>query len=240
MNQGIMIGIVTDNKDPEKQHRIQVDFPTEKTDKDVSSFWCRIATPMAGKDRGLVILPEIGTEVILMFSGLSHHPYVLGAVYNGADDLPEPYHNDDEKNDKRVFWSRNDHMVIFDDTDGAEKVEIGAQTATRLDITTAVIYQSADSSQKTITEYCDGDTKWEAVKNISIKCKDFELDASNEISSKSGAGTAMKAGGNFTAKAGGNLINKGATIHANSGMPASPKAVLALPAYKHPPTKPEA
>ena len=54
-------------------------------------------------------------------------PYVLGAVYNGTEDKPEPYHNDDGLNNKRVFWSRNDHMVIFDDTPGMEKVQLGAQ-----------------------------------------------------------------------------------------------------------------
>lgn len=239
MNQGMFIGIVKDNKDPEKEHRVLVHLPTEKKDKDVDTYWCRVITPMAGENRGLVILPEIGTEVVLMFSGVSHHPYVIGAVYNGSDDLPEPYYNDDENNDKRVFWSRNDHMVIFDDTEGKEKVEIGAQTKTRLDITTAVIYQSADSSEKTITEYCDGDTEWEAVEKISIKCKDFELEASDKIEAKSSAGTAMKAGGNWTAKASGNNINKGSAIQVNSGVPASPTAALELPEYKHPPTKPE-
>ena len=238
MIQGIIVGIVKDNVDPEKMHRVLVELPTEALQGKVESYWCRIATPMAGKDRGLVMLPEIGTEVVLMFSGYSNHPYVIGAVYNGGEDLPEPYHNDDGNNDKRVFWSRNDHMMIFDDTEGAEKVEIGAQTATRLDITSAVIYDSMDSSKKTITEYCDGDTKWEAVEKISIKCTDFVLDASNKVTSKSGATTAMKAGGSYKTTAGGTATNKGATIQVNSGVTANPKAVLALPKYIHPPTKP--
>ena len=237
-NQGLFVGIVKDNKDPEKQHRVLVTLPTEKKDTEVETFWCRIATPMAGKDRGLVIIPEIGTEVVLAFSGVSHHPYVIGAVYNGDEDLPEPYHNDDEKNDKRVFWSRNDHMVIFDDTEGEEKVEIGAQTKTRLDITSAVIYQSADSAEKTITEYCDGDTEWEAKEKISIKCKNFELETSKTIVLKSGEGTAMNAGGDWETTASGDNTNKGADIQVNSGVPASPTAVLPLPEYKHPPTKP--
>ena len=239
MNQGMFIGIVKDNKDPEKEHRVLVTLPTEKKDKDVETFWCRVMTPMAGENRGLVILPEIGTEVVLIFSGVSHHPYVVGAVYNGDDDLPEPYYNDDEKNNKRVFWSRNNHMVIFDDTEGEEKFEFGAQTETRLDITTSVIYQSADSSKKTITEYCDGDTEWEAREKISIKCKNFELETSNKIELKSESGIAMKADGDWKTVVSGDNINKGEFIQVNSGYPASPTEPLELPEHKHPPTKPE-
>ena len=72
---------------------------------------------MAGKNRGWVSIPEIGTEVVISFAYRSLQPYILGAVYNGGDDKPEPYKNDDGNNDKRVFWSRNDHMLIFDDTE---------------------------------------------------------------------------------------------------------------------------
>ena len=239
MISGIIVGIVKDNVDPAKLNRILVDLPTDSTNGNTESYWCRMISPMAGQDRGWVSIPEIGTEVILGFAYRSLQPYVLGAVYNGGDDKPEPYKNDDGNNDKRVFWSRNDHMVIFDDTEGAEKVEIGAQASTRLDVTSAPIYQSLDSSKKTITEYSDGNIEWEAKQTISIKCKDFKLDASGKISVKSGATTAVKSGANLKIKAGGQAVNKGATIHGNSGFSANPMATLALPEYKHPPTKPE-
>jgi len=238
MVEGIIIGIVKDNVDPDKMHRVLVDLPVESLDGVTESFWCRVMSPMAGKDRGLVILPEIGTEVVIAFAYKSLSPYIIGAVYNGGDDLPEPYHNDDEENNLRVFWSRNDHMVIFDDTSGEEKVELAAQASTRMDVTSGPIYQSLDSSKKTITEYCDGNTEWEAKKNISIKCKDFILEASSTVTSTSGANTAMKSGGSYTASAGAINENKGATIQVNSGVTASPKEVLALPEYLHPPTKP--
>ena len=93
-------------------------------------------------------IPEIGTEVVLTFAYRSLQPYIIGAVYNGGDDKPEPYKNDDEKNNLRLFWSRNDHMIIFDDTEGEEKVELGAQAETRLDVTTAPIYQQLNSARR--------------------------------------------------------------------------------------------
>ena len=46
---------------------------------------------------------------------------------------------------------------------------------TRLDVTTAPIYQQLNSPEKTITEYSDGNIEWEAKETISIKCKDFIL-----------------------------------------------------------------
>ena len=123
MVEGIIIGIVKDNVDPKKMHRVLVELPVESVEDTTETFWCRVMSPMAGKNRGLVILPEIGTEVVIGFSYKSLKPYILGAVYNGGDDKPEPYRNDDEKNNLRVFWSRNDHMVIHDDTEGEEKVD---------------------------------------------------------------------------------------------------------------------
>lgn len=239
MISGVIIGVVKDNVDPEKLNRILVELPTESTDGATESYWCRMTTPMAGKDRGWVCIPEIGTEVVLTFAYRSLEPYVIGAVYNGGEDKPEPYKNDDEKNNLRLFWSRNDHMIIFDDTEGEEKVELGAQAETRLDVTTAPIYQQLNSAEKTITEYSDGDIEWEAKETISIKCKDFELEASGKIEISSGVTTAIKSGGSYTVTVSGDSINNGDEIHGNSGYSASPDPVLELPEYKHPPTKPE-
>jgi uncharacterized protein involved in type VI secretion and phage assembly len=236
MIQGMIVGIVKDNVDPEKLNRILVELPTESTAGKTESYWCRMISPMAGQNRGLVIIPEIGTEVVIGFVYRSLQPYIMGAVYNGGEDKPEPYKNDDEENNLRVFWSRNDHLVIFDDTSGEEKVEIGAQATERMDVTSAPIYQSMDSSKMVITEYCDGNTEWEATATISIKCTDFILEASNDVSISSGAVTAIKSGGNQSVTAGGNSVNNGSSIHGNSGYSASPDPVLELPVHKHPPT----
>ena len=77
------IGIVIDNVDPDKMHRVKVKFVTDSIQGEFSkSSWCRMMTPMAGQSRGLVMLPEIGTEVLVGFAYRSMSPYILGAVYN--------------------------------------------------------------------------------------------------------------------------------------------------------------
>ena len=127
-------------------------------------------------------------------------------------------------------------MIVFDDTKGKERVDFGAQASKRLDVTSGPIHQILDSSKMIITEYCEKDTNWEAKQTISIKCKDFKLEASNSITMTSGAETQTKAGANKDISAGGNATLNGAMIHCNGGNPASPKEALPFPEHKHPPT----
>ncbi len=48
------------------------------------SDWARTVQPGAGKDRGAMVLPEVGDEVLVLFEqGDIRRPYVLGGLYNG-------------------------------------------------------------------------------------------------------------------------------------------------------------
>jgi uncharacterized protein involved in type VI secretion and phage assembly len=70
--------------------------------------------PMAGKERGWVLIPEVGDEVVVAFEREDmRFPYVLGAVWNGQ--AKPPLANDDGKNDKRILKSRKKHYLLFDD-----------------------------------------------------------------------------------------------------------------------------
>lgn len=236
MQNGLITGIVKDNEDPDGMHRVLVEFPVDAQET-LESSWCRMITPMAGTDRGLVMLPDVGTEVVLGFAYRSLTPIIMGAVYNGGDDKPEPYRNDDEDNDKRVFWSRNDHMVIFDDTSGSELVALGAQASTRLDVSTGPIHQTLDSAGKTITEYCDGDTEHEAGQTISIKCTDFKLEASMNVEITSGADTNIKSGVKTDVTAAAVMTIKAPMTAINpSAPPPDPQGAETFPSHKHPPT----
>jgi uncharacterized protein involved in type VI secretion and phage assembly len=174
MVNGVVVGVVLDNRDPDGLHRVKVKYPVEGW---VESTWCRVMTPMGGADRGLVILPDIGTEVLLGFAYRSLSPYVLGAVYNGADDTPAPYRNDDGSDSKRVFWSRSDHLLVFDDTPGAEQVGLGACAPTRLDVRSAPVHHVLDAAGKELTERCDGTTVYEAKGTVTMACTRFSLRA---------------------------------------------------------------
>ena len=45
-----------------------------------------VATPSAGKDRGLLMLPQVDEEVVIGFEhGDARRPIVLGSLFNGQD-----------------------------------------------------------------------------------------------------------------------------------------------------------
>lgn len=109
---GVASALVTQNQDPEKMCRVRVRFPWH--DKPTESYWARLATPMAGNDRGLVLIPEVGDEVLVAFEREDvRFPCVLGALWNGQD--APPFANDDGKNDKRILKSRKQHYLLFND-----------------------------------------------------------------------------------------------------------------------------
>lgn len=109
---GVAIALVTQNKDPDNLCRVKVRYPWH--DKPTESYWARLAMPMAGKERGLVLIPEVDDEVLVGFEREDlRFPYVLGALWNGKD--KPPLANGDGKNDKRILQSRKKHYLLFDD-----------------------------------------------------------------------------------------------------------------------------
>ncbi len=109
---GVAIATVTDNNDPDQMCRVKVKFPWH--DRPSESYWARLSTPMAGDDRGLVLIPEVGDEVLVAFEREDlRFPYVLGGLWNGQDKPPAA--NTDGNNDKRILQSRKKHYLLFND-----------------------------------------------------------------------------------------------------------------------------
>jgi uncharacterized protein involved in type VI secretion and phage assembly len=118
---GVVVGLVTDNKDPEGLGRVKVKFPSSSDDE--IGYWARVAVLMAGAQRGTFFLPEVDDEVLVAFErGDVMRPYIIGALWNGKDKPPDT--NSDGKNNLRFIKSRSGHLVRLDDTDGSEKIEI--------------------------------------------------------------------------------------------------------------------
>ena len=118
---GVVVGIVTNNVDPDKMGRVKVRFPWLSQNNE--SYWARTATPMAGNNRGFYFLPEVNDEVLVAFEqGDIRFPYILGALWNGKDMPPEK--NSDEKNNNRTIKSRSGHIIRLNDEKGKEKIEI--------------------------------------------------------------------------------------------------------------------
>lgn len=118
---GLLVGVVTSLDDPDRLGRVKVNFPELGN---VGSDWASLVTLMAGQKRGSVFRPEVGDQVIVGFlQGDMRAPYVLGGVWNKPDP-PPPDDGNPTQNNWRFITSRSGHVIRFDDTKGAEKVEV--------------------------------------------------------------------------------------------------------------------
>lgn len=198
---GVANGIVTDNEDPEGMGRVKLRFPWRGEDGE--SFWARMATTMAGPDRGTYFLPEVGDEVLVAFEdGNVHYPYVLGALWNSEESPPED--NADGENNIRQIRSRSGHEITLDDTERAEKVEINTNAGNEIvldDATGSEKIRIADKSGQNTIEF-------DATKgSIDVKSGATVSIESPMIS--------IKGDGNVSVEAGGILTLKGSIVKIN-------------------------
>jgi phage protein D/phage baseplate assembly protein gpV len=122
---GVVVGLVTNLSDPLNIGRVKVKFPW--LSDEVESDWIRVASPMAGAQRGFLFMPEVNDEVLITFEhGDPHRPYIIGALWNSKD--KPPYPNTEEvvggKVEKRILKTRAGHILEFIDKSGEEKVTI--------------------------------------------------------------------------------------------------------------------
>jgi uncharacterized protein involved in type VI secretion and phage assembly len=192
---GFVIGIVTNNKDPEEIGRVKVKFPWLSEEDE--SNWARIVSPMAGNDMGMFFLPEVDDEVLVGFQhGDINMPYILGSLWNGVDKPPED--NSDGKNNIRMIKSRSGHIIKLDDTQGEEKIEIVDNTKKNIII--------IDGKTNKITFKSESDIEISAPNGkVSINALDFEVKSSASTKIEASSGMDLKTSGSMNLK--GSMVN---------------------------------
>jgi len=128
----LVIGVVTNNRDPDEMGRVRVQHPS--LGADAEGAWARVLTPSAGNARGILMLPVVGEEVLI---GFEHddttRPYVLGSLFNGVDkpgdDLIQNYDGSFAlSSDHKVHIASREEMTLH--TDNA--LSFDAQGSARL------------------------------------------------------------------------------------------------------------
>lgn len=194
---GVVVGIVTNNKDPDSLGRVKVKIP--RISGEDESHWARVASLMAGKERGAFFLPEVDDEVLVAFEyGDINMPYIIGSLWNGVDKPPET--NSDGENNIRVIKSRSGHIIRLNDEDGKEKIEIIDKSEKN-----SIIF---DTAKNTITITTDKDI------TLSASQGTIKLDA-QKIEIKSSADTKIEAGAGMDVKSSATMNIKGATVNIN-------------------------
>ena len=119
---GAFPALVTDNVDPEGLGRVKISLPWSPDTAGASyDTWARLATFMAGNNRGSWFIPDVDDEVLIVFEGGDpRRPYVIGSLWNGKDAPPESM-DGAGKNFKKVLRSRTGVKLTMDDNDGREQ-----------------------------------------------------------------------------------------------------------------------
>lgn len=176
---GVAIATVTNNQDPDKLCRVKVRFPWHENSTE--SYWARLAAPMAGDNRGLVVIPEVGDEVLVAFEREDlRFPYVLGALW--GKDKP-PFDNSDGNNDDRIFKSRKKHYLLF--KDGSQgSVELAHEKGRKVTFDdNGIVVQDEKGNSVKIDSNANSITI-EAVGSLKIKAASITIEATGTLDLK--------------------------------------------------------
>jgi len=116
---GAYPAIVTDNNDPDNQGRVKIALPWAP-DAMAGRYdtWARLATMMAGNDRGTFFVPNKDDEVLVIFQGGDpSFPFVIGSLWNGKDSPPV---SASVQNERRMIRSPGGITITLDDRKGQE------------------------------------------------------------------------------------------------------------------------
>lgn len=130
---GAYPALVRDIRDPDGQGRVRVSLPwSPDGGGDAYEAWARVATMMAGNNRGSWFIPEVDDEVLLVFvGGDPRHPVVVGALWNGQDAPPQSM-DGAGRNDVKKLRSRNGVQITLDDRGGQETMILETPGGQRL------------------------------------------------------------------------------------------------------------
>ena len=185
--ESLVVGVVTNNRDPDKGARVRVKYPA--LDDQNEGAWARVVGAGGGPDKGQLMMPLAGDEVLVGFEGGDpHKPYVLGGLWNGKDKTKghlNPVSPDSPPDGSYVL--RSPKLI---DMHAIDNIVI----KTDKDMTVEVKGKSTETVEKT--------------QEVTVK-QSFKLDATTELTLKCGqASIVLKQDGTITIK-GGNITVEG-------------------------------
>jgi uncharacterized protein involved in type VI secretion and phage assembly len=180
---GVQVGVVTQNDDPQGMGRVRVRYP--ELGEETEGWWARIAGPGAGGDRGLLMTPKVGDEVLVAFEhGDARRPFVLGALWNGEDTPGELVQTDGS------FRLRSSETIGID----ADKtMAVAAVDELTVEVGSATSVMKKDGA-------------------ITAKGSDVTITGSGSVTIESSGSLTIKAGGSLTIQAGGTVTVSGAQV----------------------------
>jgi uncharacterized protein involved in type VI secretion and phage assembly len=235
---GLVIAVVTDNKDPEGKGRVKLKFPWLSGEH--ASSWARVLSMGGGATRGFQVLPAVNDEVLVGFEhGDIDHPYVIGGLWNGKDAPPKK--NDQVvKNGQVNQWlirTRSGHELVFDEGESDKKGQITIKTAgghlvrlsdkdKALELKTAKHAVKLDDQGNLVALSSGGDLQIKATGKLQLQANGkLEITGTGGLDLKSNAALSMQANAALDIKS-----NATASISANAKLDLKSNAAASLQA----------
>ena len=204
----LVVGIVTNNNDPEGMGRVRVKFPA--LSDSLEGWWARVVTLNAGPRRGMYMLPEVDDEVVVAFEhGDPRRPLVLGAVFNGKD-KPPPELIHDKPTKKSVFGVKSDEKVHVE---GRQAMTLKSEEKMTLLVETA-----GEGGTGDFLLDAKGNITQKSVKNTKHEAQAYEIKANQSVT--------IKGTGAVTVESTASLKLKGATVDIEATGPVNVKGAI--------------
>lgn len=216
---GVVTAVVTDLKDPQTLGRVRVKYPwlPKFNGAELAGNWARLASPMAGKERGIFFTPEIDDEVLVAFEhGDMNFPYIVGGLWGNKDKPPQGsakiLSSNDSLVDQRVIRSRSGHLIILNDKQGAESILIQDKSGkNKIEIDTKTNSMTINVD-KDFTVKAMGKITLQATDDFIIEGKNVNVTAKMALALKGGPSGASLEGGT-----GAKVALSGPTVNVNNG-----------------------
>jgi phage protein D len=192
----IVVGLVTNNQDPDELGRVRVSYPALGTDHE--GWWARVAGAAAGGRRGLLMMPQPGDEVLLGFEhDDEERPVVLGSVWNGQGKPEELVHQDGS------FALRSDKQVVVEAAEGISITADQKLTLTAAGDATLTTEPGGDGAPGNVNLTAKGKAAMKGTTGVTVDSDaDVAVEAKASLTLKSNAELTIESGGQVTIKAG--------------------------------------
>jgi len=199
---GLQIGVVMSNEDPDNEFRVQVKMPV--VDNAGDGTWARIASLDAGDQRGFFFRPEVGDEVVLGF--LDDDPrqaVILGMLHSSAKAAPLTGSDD---NNEKMYQSRSGMKLHFDDDKKIILIETPAGKKVTLDEDAGELKMMDENGNKIVMSsdgiliQSDGKIEIKAQQDVKVEGLNVEQKASASFKAEGSASAEVSASGTLTLK----------------------------------------
>lgn len=189
----VVVGQVTNNEDPDSLGRVRVSYGALGSEHE--GWWARMSGPAAGGQRGLLMLPQVGDEVLLAFEHDDEtRPVVLGAVWAGQQKPQQLAHTDGSlalRSDKEVVIEAAEAIKITGDKEMTLTAAGGATVTT----------DAGEGAPADLTLASKANAELKANQKVSLNATtDVAIDGQAKVDINAGAQLTIEGKGQVTIK----------------------------------------